>query len=236
MVESSEKEKYKLPKSVSDHEAFVSDLDSLFDISSETWEQQIRDDRLRDEKAKLEDLAFLPDQQGPRLMILDKIDVAYAARESAKMLRLSAQSERRDKELKRKEATTTVKDRGSPEKDNSDIEDPEFKNKQRRKSTVTIELPTNVFANREFGLMADRAGMSDRILAGVTATLIKSSGTDINNFNLSYSTARRERIETRKNEYDKFKESFSPPRHAILGWDGKFVKQVMGSQSGNYLE
>ena len=43
--------------------AFAAKIQSLFDISSKVAEDQIQGDRLRDNKAKMEDLTFLADQK-----------------------------------------------------------------------------------------------------------------------------------------------------------------------------
>ena len=47
---------------------------------------------------------------------------------------------------------------------------------------------------------------------------------DLNDFDLSKSTAWTTRNATRKEEYEKFYSNFKPPKHSVVGWDGKVVK------------
>ena len=79
--------------------------------------------------------------------------------------------------------------------------------------------------------MADRFSLSNDALVGIVAKVIKAGGGDLNDFDLSTSTAWRERNKARKEEYEKFYREFIVPNHSIVGWDGKIVKasNILGS-------
>ena len=97
--------------------------------------------------------------------------------------------------------------------------------KAKKTDTVTLHVPRKIFENRELCLMADRTGTSDNCLTGLTASIIKAGGGDLADFNLSRTTARKGRIAAREAEFTEFFRNFVPPKHAVLGWDGKLGQE-----------
>lgn len=79
--------------------------------------------------------------------------------------------------------------------------------------------------------LADRFRLSNAALVGIVSKVLQSGGGDLDDFDLSVSTARRERLKTRKEEYERFYTEFKAPKHSIVGWDGKIVKacNILGS-------
>lgn len=80
--------------------------------------------------------------------------------------------------------------------------------------------------------MADRSQLSLRSSLGVVSRVIKAGGGDLEDFNLNISTVKRSRDKARKVEYDRFYQEFQPPKHSVLGWDGKIVpaKNIFGTE------
>ena len=68
-------------------ELFVNNLPKMFDIIADNAEDQIRNDRLRTDKDKLEDIDFLKDQRTERKQRLGKLDGRHAKKVDAKLLR-----------------------------------------------------------------------------------------------------------------------------------------------------
>ena len=76
----------------------------------------------------------------------------------------------------------------------------------------------------------DRTKTSSRFAVGNIATLIKAGGGNLEDFTLSKSTMWSKRNNNRMKEYEKFYADFKAPKHSVIGWDGKVVKTVMGSE------
>ena len=84
--------------------------------------------------------------------------------------------------------------------------------------------------------MLDRTKISNRFAVGNLATFIKAGGGNLDDFHLSKSSVCNKRNKNRNMEYGKFYNEFQAPKHSVVGWDGKVVKTVMGSdKSVDYL-
>ena len=75
-----------------------------------------------------------------------------------------------------------------------------------------------------------------RAVVGNIATIIKAGGVDQDEFDISATTVWNTRNTKIKEELDKFYSNCQPPKQSVVGWDGKVVKEVMGSTgSEEYL-
>ena len=223
-------------KEVQNRKEFTDQLDLLFDIACPSWEKEISADRLKDEEEKEEDLRFLVDQRGPRELYLGEFSDHYAGAFTDKMTReanseaqnvaeSARQDEVRSSDKKRKEMVT--KDIMN---DNNNDEDFVLPAKKPRKSkTVTLEVPRKILEAPGICQMLDRTKLSTRAAMGNIATFIKAGGGDLEDFSLSKSTVWTTRIAKRVEEYEKFYSNFQPPKHGVVGWDGKVVKHVLGT-------
>ena len=198
---------------------FILNLDTLFDIVSSKWEKEIQDDRLRTKEAKAEDLKFLKDQREQRQMFLDKEDINYQAAHLAKNVRLYSDRKRKIAEQQRKEEDaksdkSVWNNEDQDEKTNES--DCDIIVKQKKKETVTINLPRKIFSDPNICSMTDRTQLSTNTALGVVASVIKAGGGDLNDFDISKSTVKRSRDRARKEEYERFYREFKPPKHSIL--------------------
>ena len=64
--------------------------------------------------------------------------------------------------------------------------------------------------------LADRFSLSNAALVGIVGKVITAGGGDLKDFDLSVSTARRERMKIREEEYEKFYRNFKAPNHCIV--------------------
>ena len=224
-------------KAAKDREVFIKSLDDLFDIVSSRWEKDILGDRLRSKEAKQEDLRFIVDQRGPRNMFMEREDKLYEHSFIAKKARLESELQQKHKEEQRKRKSGTshmvFEDTDDESSDCDDVEAiGDFLFKDTKKSdTITLEVPKKILNNPDLCTMADRIGMSSNNVVGLLSTVLKAGGGDLNEFSLSSSTAHRGRTKLRQQEYEQFYRDFQPPKHAIIGWDGKIVpaRNVLGS-------
>ena len=68
-----------------------------------------------------------------------------------------------------------------------------------------------------------------RAVVGNIATIIKAGGVDQDEFDISATTVWNTRNTKIKEELDKFYSNFQPPKHSVVGWDGKVVMGSTGS-------
>ena len=209
---------------------FNEDLDKLFDVAAEDAEEKIRKDRLLEEGAKCEDILFLDDQRGPRLawISVEEIDYSYSKCLQDKSDRLESVKNLNNNEKKRKEQSTSKVVVNENVEDNS--KDVEYKPKKKKKDTVTLEVPRNIFADPELTAMLDRTKCTDRVTTGVVASVIKAAGGNLNDFVISKDTVRRQRNKKREVIAAKVKEDFKvkKPKYVNLHWDGKLVGNFLG--------
>ena len=149
-----EKEKGKSHvKSLQNREEFISKLESLFDIVKEDWEREIQHDRLRSSAAKEEDLKFITDQRGPRLMFLDKVDMEYSHAHARKQKRTEEEEnmliaeDNRINELLLIDDTTGEEDIEVMEEESRESDMYEDKN-AKREEKVQLSVPRKIFKVR----------------------------------------------------------------------------------------
>ena len=87
------------PKKKENIAKFLKKIDLLFDIAHQDAEEKIQKDTLRSAKKKTEDLNFIIDQRGPRLLGLGKVDKDFETRVENRNRRLAAEEKRKVKSL-----------------------------------------------------------------------------------------------------------------------------------------
>ena len=149
----------------------------------------------------------------------------------AKVTRILNDEEKEEKEKERlaeiKKIETLQRNEALKDINDNEEEDEDYETeakKSKRSKTVTLELPRKILKAPGICQLLDRTKQSTRIAVGNIASIIKAGGGDLNDFDLSKSTAWTTRNTSRKEEYEKFYSNFKPPKHSVVGWDGKVVK------------
>ena len=127
----------------SDMQAFLESTTKLFDIARCDAEDIIMKDTTRTEVKKAEDLAFILDQRGPRLLGLGKVDKQFELRVSKRERRHAAESKLREDYLQQCLQQTDmlppdISDSGSESATESDS-DTAYSPSKRVKSEMTSE-------------------------------------------------------------------------------------------------
>ncbi|XP_042208413.1 uncharacterized protein LOC121856780, partial [Homarus americanus] len=80
--------------------------------------------------------------------------------------------------------------------------------------------------------LADRLRISNNEIVSVVAAVLRSANPpgDLSEFRISRKTARRARASHRRQVAAAQREAFTPPPHAVVHWDGKLVKNVVGEE------
>ena len=141
-------------KQVVQRESFEADLSKIFELASQSAEEDMKKDRLLGNKEKSEDLIFLEDQRGPRLGHIAGQDFVFAKAVDKKL-------ERENRERKRHHdlASERVNEQNNNELANQDFanevpedfdqSDVDFSSpsssKKKKTATVQLEIPCNVF-------------------------------------------------------------------------------------------
>ncbi|KAG0711398.1 hypothetical protein GWK47_020676 [Chionoecetes opilio] len=83
---------------------------------------------------------------------------------------------------------------------------------------------------------ADRLGLSDNQVTALVSATLKAGGADLDKFVIF--TTRRNRMLTRYHISQEYMAAFSedPPKYAALHWDGKMLRDVLGSDPGTTSE
>ena len=77
----------------------------------------------------------------------------------------------------------------------------------------------------------DRLGLSARTKAMFAAAVVKAVGVSVQDTNISFSTASKKARKTRFETEVQVKNSFKPPDHVVLHWDGKILKLKAGKKA-----
>ena len=217
-----DKNKTKSGTNIAKREKFISKLNGLFDISAKDAINLIKNDRLRKDEDKNEDVAFLEDQrdQNQRKMCVGKLDKNYekavqnkawrAKREERVVLKVS-DNPGNNNEIENDEFEEC--------KDKSDKNDEDFKvpeQKTKKANTVTITLPRKRLA-QETAVTAKRHKLSITAQRDMLANIINVGGGDVSEFSISNKTVRTAGAEAISDCADKIKSNFK-----------KYVKEELG--------
>lgn len=80
----------------------------------------------------------------------------------------------------------------------------------------------------EVAATCDRIGISNSAATLLTASILRSLGFDVNEFNFSCNTFRRKRIEFREKMASQLKTELKASKYLELHWDGKLLPRVDG--------
>ena len=215
---------------------FLKDLDKLFDIGSKDAVEEIRTNRLLTKEAKEEDINFYLDQQTTRLAHMSGHDKVFEKKSREKSFR----EEREERMLSSVTAAaaevgeiSTDEDsqnsQGSGTSEGSEYTEP-TPGCSSKPSTITLHFPRSVMTSEEICSAADRLSLSDNQTTAMVSAVLKAGGADLDDFVISASTTRRNRINTRHNLSQSYMNDFkeSPPDYCTLHWDGKLVRDVLG--------
>ena len=157
---------------------FQLQLDGLFDIAAPNAEDQIMQDKLRKLEDRKTDVKFLADQRGPRIGIMEGIDMRYAKALKDKEKRHEAKQKREKHEVKRKRKAGLIHSSSSDEVSDESDDDgtAEFQpcKKKAKNSTVIVELPHKIMTCPEITLMADRLKQSSNAATGIVTSVLKA--------------------------------------------------------------
>lgn len=201
-------------------------IDELFDIAHANALEIIRID---------EDRQFLIAQrQAGRPGKMGNVDRKLAKKETEvglKKARLELRKEKEMEEIKIMIDKTPAPDNFTESDTNSDTDPPEESNtcepgpsmeslpkKRGRKKIVGEKLAVSL----------DVSKLSDRNAALVLTSTIKELGCDPADYNVNYSSIRRQRIKTRQSLAENLKKEFSPDVPLTVHWDGKMLEDISG--------
>lgn len=97
--------------------------------------------------------------------------------------------------------------------------------KRGRKSILDDNLATSL----------DVAKLSDRKATIVLASTIKSLGCDVSQYNVSFSSIRRHRMNIRQQLAESLKDAFQPQTTLTIHWDGKMLEDITGHETVDRL-
>ena len=154
----------------------------MFDIAAQNAEEVLTKDRLINVEGKNEDLEFLKDQRPNRLMDMDKLDTVHQKAVLNKLKRdqkLQDQMREYERSANEKQTCSSMSNIAENEVDmnleQSESNDPDFliPKKKPKVSTVTVEVPKNIFKSPDIISTLDRHKVTDRAAVGITASLLR---------------------------------------------------------------
>ena len=169
---------------------------------------------------------------------IEKRDFAYEKAVESKAERDQKFQKAKEDEVNRKCSDITVDPLNNDEQtvSNDSDSDNEFKAKTRKVSnaeeTIALEVPKNILRDPDVVSMLDRTKCSSRMATGIVSAILKASGADLNNFNISKDTTRRQRNTQRIEVGERVKSDFNDkkPMFACLHWDSKLTENILGTK------
>jgi len=151
---------------------FCESLETLFDLAAENAEQQISGDRLRTEKARKEDVAFLHDQRNARKMQMSTLDHESRAKWQRKRQRVETENLKITQALSSKTGKPTANPislQDSSSHSESETSGEEFspcssKRIHASNQTVSVQLPRKILQSKTLTQVADRECLSKSLL------------------------------------------------------------------------
>ena len=224
---------------------FEKELDSLFDIGAEDAIEEIKTNRLLDEESKKEDIAFYEDQRTVRQAHMSGHDKIFKTKVLNKMEREMKQTKRMRKQEDESSASTSCQQYDNADMeiiDESERNDPTFiphmQADRLQDEEIHLIFPRKIMEDEGICAAADRLGLSDNELTMIVTSVINAGGGDISSFTISRSTVRRRRMCNRLNVKETTVATFntSCPEKCVVHWDGKGIKNSLGSDPGESQE
>jgi len=220
-------------------------LDTLFDIGAPDAIAEIMKSRLLSLKKKQDDIDFYNDQKADRRASMYGHDKVFETK--AEMLVARHAREARIKECKEtveemhgadaveepqdSDLSSENEDSVSMEDVNQDLDyHAELTEKVIADNFVTISMPKKIMQSDEIANAADRLKLSDNQVTMLVSAVIKASGGNLDEFDISTSTTRRSRMCCRQKLAEEVMDSFrqNPPLFAAVHWDGKLLRDLLG--------
>ena len=238
---------------------YLGNVKKLFDVAVPKLEEMLIKDRLLDKDdenphyraeggytRKTEDVTFLKDQRGERIMVMGGRDITYEMRKdksNSKKVGIVDRSNSKIDDISNAEGVESAEDSSDDNHDDDDERDSEFENKIRsvkNKNTILVELPRDIMNNNEVCTMLDRTATTTRNAVGIVSSILKSGkvdgqALDLNEFTLSRTSLDRKRVSIRSVLMEKSMQEFqdNKPKYPALHWDGAMIKDVTGSLQEN---
>ncbi|KAG7170893.1 hypothetical protein Hamer_G012461 [Homarus americanus] len=220
-------------------ENFKSQLDLLWDIGAPDAVEDIEKNRLLTPADKQQDIAFYQDQRGERKAFMSGNDKIFAAKKRKQEERVEKQRSKQGRfaacepsSSDSRPQTSVVADTPTEvemEKKDTAIQPGRYTSKH---PYVTVQLLRRILQEPALKELADRLRISNNEIVSVVAAMLRSANPpgDLSEFRISRETARRARASHRRQVAAAQREAFTPPPHAVVHWDGKLVKNVVGEE------
>ncbi|KAG7154590.1 hypothetical protein Hamer_G014936, partial [Homarus americanus] len=196
-------------------ENFKSQLDLLWDIGAPDAVEDIKKNRLLTPADKQQDIAFYQDQRGERKAFMSGNDKIFAAKKRK-------QEERVEKQRSKQEGSQPVNQAAVIR----DLKPLWYTSKH---PYVTVQLPRRILQEPALKELADRLRISNNEIVRWSqqcCALLTRQAICLS----SGSRERRARASHRRQVTAAQREAFTPPPHAVVHWDGKLVKNVVGEE------
>ncbi|KAG7171644.1 hypothetical protein Hamer_G014784 [Homarus americanus] len=220
-------------------ENFKSQLDLLWDIGAPDAVEDIEKNQLLTPADKQQDIAFYQDQRGEKKAFMSGNDKIFAAKKRKQEERVEKQRSKQGRfaacepsSSDSRPQTSVVADTPTEvemEKKDTAIQPGRYTSKH---LYVTVQLPLRILQEPALKELADRLRISNNEIVSVVAAVLRSANPpgDLSEFRISRETARRARASHRRQVAAAQREAFTPPPHAVVHWDGKLVKNVVGEE------
>ena len=231
--------KHDTPTEVKKREAFQSSLFKLFDIASPEAERELKKDRLLGKKKAEEDLLFLESQRTDRVAKMGAHDKKYDHKKYKNLKRKGKEEDYKASEvLKTKKQFEVVTDVEPVSDDTENNNDEDFNLPasegchRKRSDTVTLEVPRSLFNSPALTSILDRTQISSRKAVGLAASILKTAGADLREFDISHRTLHSQRDQHRSVLAAEAIAIFkaNKPEHLAVHWDSKLVDDAYGTK------
>lgn len=233
---------------------FVARLDTLFDIGASDAIADIMKSRLLSAKKKQDDVDFYLDQRQERRASMDGHDKIFETKAEMLLSRQAREARIKEREenhvgMRKAAVAEGVSeaaglllelDSDAEMSENEDCMelDPDFEvslvgnEKQDDTEFVSLRMPKKIMQCDEITKAADRLKLTDNQVTMVVSAVIKASGGNLDNFDISRSTTRRSRMCNRQQvaESATIAVRQNPPLFGALHWDGKLVSDSLGDK------
>lgn len=227
---------------------FVARLDTLFDIGAPDAIEAIMKSRLLSAKKKQDDVDFYLDQKHERRASMDGHDKIFETKAEMLLARQAREARIREREENRAERQRETAAEGAAclleldsytqmsEGEECQELDPDFEvklpddEKPADTEFVSLRMPKKIMQCDEITSAADRLKLSDNQATMLVSAVIKASGGNLDDFDISRSTTHRSRMCNRQQvaENAMAEVTQNPPLFCALHWDGKLLSDVLG--------
>ena len=213
-------------------ENFQHKMSETFLITDSNAEELIRNDRLRNDEQKNEDIEFLKSMKEDRIASVAKIDNQYQQKVDNKVRRQEVEQRKLVEEQRRQESsrnkdtlrTEVVDDSGSDE----DFLEKENK-RNKKDDSVTIEVPKNIV--EILAPTANRYDVSSTALSSLLLQTVAVGGGSIDTLPLSRRQVERTSKKSLHSYADNVKEAFkeiAKDKFFVCHFDGKQLEEFSG--------